>query len=350
MAKFSMPDKLKLAQLPTPVQFLKKLSGRASKFSETRIYVKRDDLTHGIAAGNKIRKLEYLFAEAISKKATTVVTCGGLQSNHARATAALARQLGLKCVLLLKKSPDEREVLTGNLLLDRIFDADIRIITTEQYEDIAKMFFSVSEELRANDQIPHVIAEGGSSDVGSLGYIDAVQEIREQATTDESLPDHFDTIVVANGSGGTHAGLLMGVSLHGLDHQTRIVSFNVCRTAVEMSDRVKKVALATIQRQRLPISLMPADIHVIDGYVGPGYGKASPELYDFIVKLARDEGILLDPVYTGKAMHGLVSELTSTAERAAVFGRNILFIHTGGVPSLSAYTDFFVDALKRTES
>jgi D-cysteine desulfhydrase len=349
MSKFLIPNKLKLAQLPTPIQRLTHLSKLASKFSEVNVYVKRDDITHGPAAGNKIRKLEFLLAEAIEKKAKVVFTCGGLQSNHARATALLCRQLGLECVLFLKgDAPEPGQALNGNLLLDRLVGARVEYLTQEEYDNIKKPFFEFGEIYRKRDgKAPFLIPEGGSCDIGAMGYVSAFQEIEAQAGKD-GLPERFSSVVVANGSGGTAAGLLLGRNLSDWDDSCQIVSFNVCRTAEQMADRVKWVILSAVQRYRMPVSFMPADVHVIDGYVGPGYAKAKPELYDFIVMVAREDGLLLDPVYTGKAMFGLISEMTASKERAALFGKDILFVHTGGLPGLYVNADDVTRAITRS--
>lgn len=348
MSKFSIPDKLNLAQLPTPIQRLAGLSQRASKFGEVNVYVKRDDLTHAAATGNKIRKLEFLLAEALSKNKKVVFTCGGIQSNHARATALLCRQLGLECVLFLKgQKPPRGEALEGNLLIDQLAGARVEYVTQEQYDNIPKVFLDAGELYRKRDGTPpFLIPEGGSSDIGAMGYVAAVSEIVQQAGS-AGLPQFFSSIVVANGSGGTHAGLLLGRNLFDWDDRCQIISFNVCRTAAQMTERVKWAAFACVQRYKLPVAIMADDLRVIDGYVGPGYAKADPELYDFIVKVAREDGILLDPVYTGKALWGMISELTASPERAAIFGTNVLFVHTGGLPSLFAHALPLTQAIER---
>lgn len=349
MANFSIPDKLKLAQLPTPVQHLPRLSRLVSKFGPVELFVKRDDLTHGPATGNKIRKLEFLLQEAIAKGMKAVFTCGGLQSNHARATALLCRQVGLECVLFLRgEAPPPGSPLEANLLLDRLAGATVHFITQDEYDHIGRTFVQYAEPYRQRDgKMPLFVPEGGSNDIGAMGYIDAFREIVSQAGKD-GLPERFSSMVVANGSGGTHGGLLLGRSLFDWEDDCNILSFNISRTAEQMADRVKWVAMAAIQRYRMPISLLAADLHVIDGYVGPGYAKATPELYDFIAEVAREDGLLLDPVYTGKAFFALVSELTSTPEKAAIFGKNVLFIHTGGLPSLFAHAADLSRAITRS--
>jgi D-cysteine desulfhydrase len=349
MSKFSTPDKLKLCSgCPTPIQKLPKLSKIASKFSEVELFAKRDDLTHGPAAGNKVRKLEFLLGEALAKKMKVVFTCGGLQSNHARATAILCREVGLECVLFLRgDAPSAETPLEGNLLLDQLAGAKIEYVSREEYDGIARVFVAHAEPYRKRDgKMPLLVPEGGSNDIGTMGYISAFEEIAAQAGN-AGLPSRFSSIVSATGSGGTQAGLLLGRNLFGWDDDCQVVGFNISRTAGELADRVKHAMIVCVQRYRLPTSFMPADIHVIDGYVGPGYAKATPELYDFIVEVAREDGLLLDPVYTGKALFGLMSELTASPERAKLFGNRVLFIHTGGFPSLFAHAEEFSRALGR---
>ncbi len=343
MAKINYPDKLSLAQGPTPIQLLPELSRRASKHGPVRIFVKRDDLTHGPAAGNKVRKLEFHLAEAKRRGAKVIITCGGIQSNHARATAVLARELGMEPVLCLRGTPPAKA--EGNYLLDQLLGARVIFVTPEQYEGIHTLFQVLIDGYRAEGIKAYAIPEGGSDDLGVVGYVAAMEEIAGQCGKN-SLPERFSSIICATGSGGTYAGLLAGRNLIGWDDgRTECVTFNVCRTAQEFQGRVIHLLTAAVQRFRWPISFMTADVRVIDGYVGPGYAQATPELMSFIVEAARADGILLDPVYTGKALFGLYSELTASPERAEIFGKDILFIHTGGLPSLFAFGDQWEAAL-----
>jgi D-cysteine desulfhydrase len=343
MSNFSIPDKLNLAQLPTPIQHLRGLSEHAN------IYVKRDDLTHGPAAGNKVRKLEFLLQEALSKKMKVVFTCGGIQSNHARATAALCAELGLECVLFLRgEKPSHGEVLSGNHLLDKLFGCRIEYVTREQYDNIPKVFVAAAEPYRKRDgKMPLLVPEGGSNDIGALGYLAAFREIVDQCGK-HGLPPRFSSIVLATGSGGTHAGLLLGRNLSDWEDSCNVVGFNISRTAQEMAERVKQVMMAAIQRYRMPISFMASDIHVIDGYVGPGYAQATPEIYDLICQVSKKYGVVLDPVYTAKAFNGMLKELESP-EGKKLFGENVLFLHTGGLPSLfaSAHAEALSRAVER---
>lgn len=334
MAKIQYPDKLKLAQLPTPITQMKALSKLASRFQDTRIFVKRDDINHGAAAGNKIRKLEFIFADAIKQQAQVVMTCGGVQSNHARATAILARELGLDSVLFLRG--DQPDKIQGNLMLDLMVGARVIFVTAEQYAHMPELFQHMTESYAAEKIKAYPIAEGGSNAYGVLGYVAAVEEIGKQLGT-SGLPDHFSSIVCATGSGGTYAGLLLGsIAMDWHLDQTPVFTFNICKTAAEFKSRITQLLVGTIQQFKLPYSFMTDDIQVIDGYVGPGYAQATPEMIAFIQEVAQTDGLLLEPVYTGKAMFGLIQELIASPERASRFGRDILFIHTGGLASLFA--------------
>lgn len=337
MAKIAYPDKIKLAQAPTPIQRLRGLSEKASRFGEVNIYVKRDDLTHGPAAGNKVRKLEFIMAEALKRKAKVVLTCGGVQSNHARATALIARELGMEPVLFLRGQRPER--LEGNLLVDALLGSRIVFVSDEQYAEIGGLFHSTVESYRAEGIAAYAIAEGGSSDLGVAGYVAAMEEIAGQCGKD-GLPGRFDSVVCATGSGGTYAGIVLGRNLLGWDVAgTRCVTFNVVLDAAAFRARVTNLMVAAVQRLRWPVSFMSEDIEIVDGYVGPGYARTTPELMALIAETARTDGLLLDPVYTGKAMLGLLTELTASPQRASRFGRDVLFVHTGGLPSLFAHQD-----------
>lgn len=347
MAKFSIPDKLNLARLPTPIEYLPRLSARCSQKRAIRIYVKRDDTTHSIAGGNKIRKLEFLLAEALRRKAKTVVTCGGPQSNHARATAAICALLGLRCVLILRGPQQPMLGLQGNLLLDRVFGAEVRFVSEEQYANLPLVVSEVSEMLRVRDGVaPYFIPTGGSNEVGALGYVTAMTEIFEQCGK-AGLPERVSSVVCANGSGGTHAGLLLGLSQDPLwEDACNVVSFNVAPGAADLARAVQSAMIGAVQRYRFPASVMPDEIRVIDGYVGPGYAQAEEGLFDFLVQTAREDGILFDPVYTGKALQGLVCELSKDGA-SELFGDEVLFLHTGGVPSLFAFSEQFSRAAQR---
>ena len=315
----TFPKKLDIAQLPTPIHLLEGTS--AAWGGEHNIWIKRDDDTGGLVSGNKIRKLEFVVREALDLGADTLITCGGLQSNHCRATAAVARRCGLDVTLLLRGTAPHRP--EGNYFLDRILGADIRFITPEQYERHDILMEEVAAELRENGSSPYVVAEGASMPMGAWGYIHACEEI---AAAETDLGVRFDAIVSAAGSGGTSAGLELGKRLFNLE--AKLWAVNVCDDEAYFRRTIHRLADETIRRFELPCTVAPEDIGIIDGYVGRGYALSRPEELLFITEMARREGIILDPAYTAKALFGLCNELKTPRFDNA---ENILFIHTGGI-------------------
>ena len=300
------------------------------------LWVKRDDMTAGASAGNKLRKLEYLLADAVSQGATTVITCGGAQSNHARATALSAREVGLRPVLLLRTSnPAQPPAATGNVFLDRLVGAELRFITPEQYRDRTALMAQVAADLTARGERPYLIPEGGSNGLGALGYFNAVAELSEQQESGE-LPEGLALVAVACGSGGTAAGVALGLGRFPGVAQ-RAVGFAVC------DDRPYFEALTSriVEEARAldPSLPGPGRLDIDDRFKGPAYGLASAEQLDFIVRVARASGLVLEPSYTGKALFGL-SRLSPKPARA-------LFIHTGGLPGLLAEPAVMVAAAAR---
>lgn len=321
--------RLALCHTPTPVWH----NPRLDELLGFELWVKRDDMTAGAAAGNKIRKLEYLLADALGQAASCVVTCGGAQSNHARATAIVSRELGLRSVLLLRTpEPATPPALTGNLLLDRLVAAELRFITPDQYRDRARLLARTAEELVARGERPYVIPEGGSNGLGALGYVTALQELAEQQAA-EQLPRDFDVLCVACGSGGTAAGVSLGL---GLLPQVakRAVAFAVCDDRAYFERIVGGIQA---EARRLDTRLPPPGPLVIeDEFKGPSYGQASSAQLEFILEVARVSGLLLDPTYTGKALFGLA--------RSTLKPRRALFLHTGGLPGLLAEPALFSSA------
>lgn len=314
----AFPHRIDLARLPTPIAPLERLS---AAWGGPTIWVKRDDDTGATLTGNKIRKLQYAVAEALADGADTLVTCGGQQSNHCRATAVLARQLGLEVVLMLRgNDPEDR---TGNHLLDRILGADVRYVTPEVYADRGRALLEIADDLRARGRTPWVIDEGCSMPVGSWGYIECVREIVEQQA---QFGVRFQTIAHAVGSGGTSAGLELGTRLFGLT--ARVLGFAVCDGRAYFQTHVERLMRETSRRYGLDVAVTPGELDIVDSSVGAGYGRTRPDELETLVEVARCEGLLLDPVYTGKAMHGLKREIA-----AGRFQRtdHVLFLHTGGV-------------------
>lgn len=320
--------KLQLASLPTPIEKLSKLSQKVNK----EIFIKRDDLTDIIASGNKIRKLEYSIKEAIDSNCDVLITCGGMQSNHCRATAALAAKLGLKCVLLLRKEIGDNSI-NGNAFLNHVLGADVII---KEYKDFQKnknqYLNDLKKEYEDKGFHPYIIPMGASNGIGTLGYIDAYKEIVDYENENNIT---FDTIVCALGSGGTYTGLYIGNEI--FDKKKDIVGINVCDNKEYFQKEIHRIILET-----LPLinkkSIDESHIHIIDGYVGNGYAQSREIERKEIIKLAQLEGIILDPVYTGKTYFGLINELNKgTFDKA----KNILFIHTGGIYGLLAKADEF---------
>ena len=307
------PDRIALARLPTPLEALHfDWKGRSHQ-----LWIKRDDLTGTVLSGNKIRKLEYLLCDAKNRGARRILTCGGLQSNHCRATAVAAARLGLQTTVYLRVRQPEMLAMppTGNWRLCSQVGADIRFITPEEYTE--------RHSLMANDAGPHdvVIPEGGSNALGAWGYIRAVDEMAEQW---EEAPS---SIVCAVGSGGTLAGLIMGVARRGL----RIPVLGVC-VCDDRKTFQRIVSTITEDAQAIwpELNLVPADdVSIIEGYVGRGYALTTPEESQDIAAMARSTGTFLDPVYTGKAFRALLCE-------PELFGPRPLFVHTGGIFGLLA--------------
>ncbi len=309
---------LPLGLLPTPLYRLENLSRELGR----NLYIKRDDLMGVALGGNKVRKLEFLLADARSKGADVVLTAGGPQSNHAMLTAACAARLGMEAILVLKK----RGVLEGgNLILDRIFGAEVRFVDTDSYDDVYGEMDRLMEDLRRQGRTPYFIPVGGSVPLGCLGYVNCAKEIANQA---EELGVAFDAIVSATGSGGTYAGLTLGAKL--FLPGTQSVGIGVCDDPFEEIAYDLMEGTARLLEWDGPVER--EDIH-IRYHIGPGYAVPSPEGTAAVERLARTEGVLVDPVYTGKALAGLLQLLEE-----GCFGEeeNVLFVHTGGAGALFA--------------
>ncbi len=314
-----MAKKLHLVHGPTPVQ----THAALNRLLECEVWLKRDDMTAGAEAGNKIRKLEYLLGDALGQGADTVITCGGTQSNHARATALLSRQLGLHCTLILRSEDDEDRALVGNLLLSHLAGASIRFVTAAEYSQRVTLLQAVADELRHTGAKPYVIPEGGSNGLGALGYVDAMEEVRKQAQLG-LLPEVVDSVAFACGSGGTAAGVALGIAHFGV--AKRADAFAVCDDKAYFEQKVADiVAEATRRRPELG---SPLRLNIHDAYKGPRYGVMSEEQLEFLRLVARETGLVFDPVYNGKALFGL-SQLEDKPN-------SVLFLHTGGLPGLLA--------------
>lgn len=296
------------------------------------IWVKRDDCTGLATGGNKTRKLEYALADALEQGADTIVTAGAEQSNHVRQTAAAAAKLGLKCIVVLEHvfpTPSKIYRESGNVLLDHIFDADLHECPTNCTVDEAT--HALVAEVEAQGGKPHVIPVGCSSPVGALGYVDAAVELLEQA---DGLGFEIDCLVTATGSAGTQAGLLVGIK--GLGRELPVLGIGVSAPQPEQEEKVFKLAGETAELIGRPGLVLREDILVNCDYVGDGYGLPTEAMNEALLLAARLEGLLVDPVYSGKALAGMVDLVRKGKFPDA---ENIVFLHTGGSAALFAYGD-----------
>ena len=308
-----MRPRVDLALRPTPVARMRSSPGTGVG---PELWIKRDDLTGSVLSGNKVRKLEYLLADAVAQGADVIFTCGGVQSNHCRATAIAARQLGLSCVVFLRvDEPAHPPAPEGNLLLDRIVGAEVRYISRADYMRRREV---MTEAARGRNA--YIIPEGGSNALGSLGYYDCVGELAAQ------LGEVPLTIVHAAGSGGTGAGLVAGVLHRRLPW--RVVGVNVCDDRAYFQAAIGSIVEDMQTQLDLRFDFSRASLELLDGFVGRGYGKSRPDELTSLLALARTDGIILDPVYTGKAWYGLTQTL---ARDPQALGSRIVFLHTGGV-------------------
>jgi L-cysteate sulfo-lyase len=318
-----------LAHLPTPLEHLPRLSAH---LGGPAIHVKRDDCTGLGTGGNKTRKLEFLMADALDKGATAVVTQGAVQSNHARQTAAAAAKLGLKCELVLEERVEQAShayLNSGNVLLDRLFGAGLRHVAAGTDMDAAME--EVAVELEQSGETVYIIPGGGSNPVGALGYVDCALELIAQANRQRLVIDH---VVHASGSAGTQAGLLVGLKASHADLPLLGIGVNAGREIQEQ--RVFDLALRTAELVGAPGAVMRKDVVANCDYVGGGYGVPTGAMNEAVLLLARLEGLLFDPVYSGKALAGLLDLIgKGFFDRAG----NVVFVHTGGSAGLFAYGD-----------
>jgi D-cysteine desulfhydrase len=317
----SLP-RVSLAHLPTPLEEMPRL--REALGVGPRLLVKRDDQTGLATGGNKTRKLEFLVAEALAHGADTLVTAGGPQSNHCRQTAAAAAKMGLRCVLVLSGHPLPRSEWNGNLFLNDLFGAEVRWTGDRERNTVLA---DVADELRASGARPYVIPVGGSVPTGAVGYVAAVEELAEQLV---ETGERVDRIVFASGSAGTHAGLLVGV--RALDLDAQVEGINDDKEGGLLA-KIRDLTRATAAHLGFDFSFSEEDFILHDAYGAPGYGVITAAEREAIRLLARTEGILVDPVYTGRALAGLIDLV-----RQGVYGpdETVLFWHTGGTSGLFA--------------
>ncbi|MFN3584509.1 D-cysteine desulfhydrase [Phenylobacterium sp.] len=312
---------------PTPLEPLPRLS-RA--LGGPNLFIKRDDLTGLASGGNKTRKLEFLVADAIAQGCDTLVTVGAVQSNHCRLTLAAAAKEGLKCRLVLEQrvpgSYDPQA--SGNNFLFGLMGVEA-ITVVNAGDDLGAAMAAVAADLAAQGRKAYVIPGGGSNPLGSMGYVACFQELMGQAFDQGLALDH---LVCASGSAGTHAGLLVGAV--GTSAGLPITGINVRRPRAEQEGNVHALAEQTAAFAGVAGGVPRDQVVCLDEWVGPGYSLPSPDMIEAVRMLAELEGILLDPVYTGKAMAGLIGLIRRGQFRA---GENVCFLHTGGAPALYAY-------------
>ncbi|KAH0763722.1 hypothetical protein KY290_019795 [Solanum tuberosum] len=294
----------------------------------TEVWLKRDDMSGMQLSGNKVRKLEFLLADAVAQGADCIVTIGGIQSNHCRATAVAAKYLNLDCYLILRTSKllvDKDPGLTGNLLVDRLVGAHIDLVSKEEYAKVGGEALTkiLKEKLLNEGRKPYVIPVGGSNSLGTWGYIEAIREL-EQQLQHLSIEQKFDDIVVACGSGGTVAGLSIASMLSGL--KAKINAFCVCDDPDYFYEYVQGLL------DGITAGVSSRDIVSIETAKGLGYAMSTADELKFVKQVAETTGVILDPVYSGKAAYGMMKDMGENPRKWE--GRKILFIHTGGLLGL----------------
>ena len=317
----------------TPLEHLPRLS---EMLGGPDIYIKRDDLLGLTAGGNKTRKLEFLLADALAKGADTLITCGAVQSNHCRLTLAAAVKEGLKCHLVIEERVKDsyHKEASGNNFLFRMLgltDEDFTIVPggSKMVEEMEK----VAAKLQAKGAKPYIIVGGGSNPIGATGYVACAEEILAQCF-EKGL--NLDAVITTSGSGGTHAGLVVG--FWGNNSNIPVYGINISRKNELQWPLIYNLAVQTAQHVGLRDPLPEETVVNFDGYFGAGYSLPTDDMVETIKLMARTEGILLDPVYTGKAFAGMIDLIRQGKWQK---GQKILFLHTGGSPALYAYADYF---------
>ena len=316
------PPRVSLVHAPTRLEKLERLS---KYLGGPDIYVKRDDQTGLATGGNKTRKLEFLIADALAKGCDHLVTVGSPQSNHCRQTAAAAAKFGLGCALVLRGQPSSYEI-TGNLLLNKLLGAHLYWAGEHNRQEVMS---EVVAELRVMGRHPYPIPLGGSNVWGATGYVLAMEELMEQITADHL---NLDFIIHASSSGGTQAGMIVGAEAHGF--RSQILGISIDTLAEELQTHVAALATATATHLGLGMLPIAEKVQVNDDYLGDGYAQVDEAEREAIQLMAHLEGILLDPVYTGRAMAGLIDLIRWGAFTR---GQSVLFWHTGGTAALPAF-------------
>ncbi len=322
-------SRIPLAFLPTPLEELHNLRQLLGD-NCPRLLIKRDDQTGLATGGNKVRKLEYVVGDALTTGANTVITTGSAQSNHCRQTAATAAKYGLDCVLLLRGH--EPEHINGNLLLDKLLGATIRWSGKPQHPtgEIDAMLHTIADELREEGKKPYIIPLGASNPIGTAGYINAIEEVYHQL---QAMNTSIDRIIFLSGSGGTHVGMLIGAKLLGWDVRLEGIMNSGFET---LPAKIVKLTHDTIEHYNFDINVTENDIHLLAAAGTHSYGVVTDLERNAIRKIAQSEGIIVDPVYTGRALGGLMQRIQSGEYSS---DEAILFWHTGGTSGLFAKAD-----------
>ena len=316
-----IPKKFSIANIPTPIQ--------SKQFAGSKFEIKRDDLTGVELTGNKVRKLEYLLFEAKRQKCEYIFTSGGDQSNHARATAIAAASMGFKSKLFLWGNPNQKA--DGNLFLDQAVGSEIQFLNKKDYQNVDEIMEIERQRYKRNNKKAFVIPSGGSSPLGIWGYINFVKELSEQREIKK-----LDGILLANGSCGTAAGILVGSALLGID--LKVYSVNVLMTKEEVFSDTEKLVLECIKNFNLDIKVNFRNLNILDGYSKEGYKKITAEKIEVIKQFFRETGILLDPTYTGKAFVAYYENFLKNKKNS-----KIMFLHTGGIYGAFAKKNKYLD-------
>ena len=319
---FANVGRLELANLPTPIQYQERLSQQLG----VELYVKRDDLSGVVLSGNKIRKLEYLLFDAKQQNADTVLTCGGVQSNHARATVYAARQLAMEAEVFLRGLDNQPS--SGNLFLMRLANATTYPLSPDAYVERDKHMQERADALRAQGRTPYIIPEGGSNALGSLGYVRSMLEIVQGI-------DDLDFIITAVGSGGTLAGLLAGAQI--TNTRAQIIGVPVCDDGHIFAQRVNLI-LQDLRTHIPELTIQSHENNFCDGHVGSGYALATKQELQQISTVVKDSGLVLDPVYTNKAFSGMRAMIKNARIPQQ---SKVLFLHTGGIFGLAPFAENF---------
>ena len=326
----TLPSRCHLAHLPTPLEYCRHLSNKYS----SSVWIKRDDLTGVGLSGNKVRKLEFLLSDAQQQNSDVIITCGGVNSNHARATAVACARLGLSSHLLLRGQP--HNPLTGNLLLDKLLDTEITFIERHQWPERNILMQDIANAYKEKGQKAYIIPEGGSNAVGLMGYVIAAQEILEQM---EQVGDKLSKVVHAGSSCGTTAGLALGFAA--LGSHVEVVAIAVSDDEAYLNGRVKVLLDEAVDRGYVSKELASqASWSIRDGFIGSGYAQTTEQALKRYQDFAKNTGVFVDPVYTGKGYDGLVAELQSEVEG------EIVFVHTGGIYEWFAFAEQFPNFFK----